>query len=89
LPEHKLCGSSRKSERSFVSVYRVYFASSGYVKCRLLYKEEGLLLNISAFYSCEMALKVDIDVSFDNTYDWKAGEFTSTEVYTTLDETSR
>jgi hypothetical protein len=57
------------------------------VKRSIIYKGDSLRL-----YSWEMEL--NLDASFDNTWEWKgirekAGEVNSTEVYITNDETSR
>jgi hypothetical protein len=62
---HWTCSRSRESILS--SLYRVYFVSIYNIlmwayKCNILYKGGRLRLNISAWYSGEMTLCVDLDL---------------------------
>jgi hypothetical protein len=96
----KSCNRSRTSERYYELVYCVYYVSIDnismwiYMKCSILYKRDTLRLIICACYSLGKALNVGLDVSFDNTQDWKgiweiSGDINSTKTYITNDETSR
>jgi hypothetical protein len=77
----------------FVSMCHVYSEYLWYfhvdIYCSILYKEDGLQVNICVRYSWEMAL----NMSLDNMWDWKglwetAGEVNSMEAYITNDNTS-
>lgn len=41
------------------------------IECILLYKGDGLRLASCAYYSWEMTLNFDHEVSFSNMYDWR------------------
>jgi hypothetical protein len=56
------------------------------VKCSTLYNGDGLQLTTFVCYSWEMALNVDLDVSFNSVQDWKGilekrGEVNSMKAY--------
>lgn len=70
LHGRKLCISSRTSEHSFVSVYKVYSLNTDNISCIVYYIKKTVYDYLRVF-SSEMALNVGLDLSFDNMYDWK------------------
>jgi hypothetical protein len=73
LHEYKLCSKSPTREQNFISVYRVYSASTGNILMRireiavyLLQRGGGdVRLTICPCYSTKMALNVDLDIMQD------------------------
>jgi hypothetical protein len=71
----KFCSVLRTREQSFIYAFHVYTMRIiiwlGYVRCSILYKENGLRLIVYMYYSWEMDLTIGLDVSFDRTQYWK------------------
>jgi hypothetical protein len=71
LHERKLCSKSRMSKQvlfeCIVSIMWVLIIIwCVYVKCSILSKGDSLKLTLCVCYSWEVALKVDLEASFDN-----------------------
>jgi hypothetical protein len=65
--------SSQRNEQSLciLSILWILTIWYGYVNCSILYKEDGLQINICACYSLEMSLYIIVEVSSDNMWDWE------------------
>jgi hypothetical protein len=68
--ERNTCSKSRRSEQSFVSMYRVYSVSIDNILYDVwsvvYYIKEMVWLKICGCYSWELALSIGVDVSFGN-----------------------